>query len=812
MTLIYEGLRHKEIQGPLTIPLTIVAKFVARAEVMEHHLEFALACHTDKEDTRRFLTAIEDAIAIIRRKKDVFPALGIVESTWRQSSEAVLDTCREAWELYTYLVFLDVKGDRALIEQVVHQLRKLVHCSYRGLLSALSRTQSWAEDALHEFGARGCSALLERRHTQALFEWQTTWRQRTEALCSKKTDSVPKAICGVTHGTEFWDHYFKSLFKIAWPDFAEAFAVFYLNGRCPVDIRAQLRTMVDPKSRNQVSRAVWQRVAQGTMIWDLVGNLTAEVQSQMMSRIYRAEPLAREKRARAVETPSVGRQSSVPVPPENPRQPSSSSTSTMAVGSCTAVPGKSLHHLIAVLTETGSSDTVTPLDGSKQPPPAGSQEKLSWDDYASSNFKEDLPWCCKPCAEQEGESMREAAIRMVNSEMAYTRQALVLRIVRGDLGHDKPLLDVPGGPCVQCPTKKRGSHSDTLLPSIVITANGTRFPGTTRFGRTTSQSVLLPDQCMNEAIASRSHFNIVYDEQLHRYLLMDTGSKSGTFMKIGERVSLSCGDWIRAGDVEFIIRYCGGGGHCKKRHDHYRLHSLRVSREHLVRRSVFHMGTGTGQGEDADEDEVESLPNELMLLLSGMRQAKWTSDCQQGRMLDAGLPDQGSTAERILVPEHEGQDTSMEKNSTVKERRQRCLATQVPVAPLELEFMTGPRRGERLVIYEKVATIGRGESSSIQVNDPQVSNISRIHCILDYVGDRWHIRDNDSTNGTWRRLSCVLQPSVLSPLSRGASFLAGTHEFQVEEAELPCAWTPSLTSEVLQECCGQEANRHRRRV
>merc|ERR1719410_1729568 len=44
MTLIYEGLRHKDIQGPLTGPLTTVAKFVAGAEVPEHHLEFALAC------------------------------------------------------------------------------------------------------------------------------------------------------------------------------------------------------------------------------------------------------------------------------------------------------------------------------------------------------------------------------------------------------------------------------------------------------------------------------------------------------------------------------------------------------------------------------------------------------------------------------------------------------------------------------------------------------------------------------------------------------------------------------------------------
>jgi len=824
MTLIYEGFRDNEIQGLLTGPVATVANFVAGAEIPEHHLEFALTCHTNKEITRKFFTAVEDAFVVMRRKKAAFPTHSDIESTWHQNSEAFLDTCREAWELHTYLVFLDVKGDRTLIEQVVHQLRRLLHCTYRGLLSALSRTQSWAEDALREFGARGCRALLERRHTQALVEWHTAWRRRTEELCSKRTDDakhrsskhgLPKRIGAVTHGTEFWDLYFKNLFKISWPDFAEAFAVYYFNGHCPVDIRAQLRTTVDPKSRNQVSRTVWQRVAQGTKIWDLVANLTAEVHSQMMSRIYRAEPLERDERACAVKAPSAARQSSLPVPPEYPGQPSS--TLTMAAGSRTAVQGKSLHLLIAVLTKTGSSDTVTPLDR-KQQPPTGSQEKLLWDDYASRNFKEDRPWCCKPpeatCAEQEGELLWEVAIRMVNSELVYTRQALVLRIASGDLGQNKPILDLPGGPDMQCPSKKCRGQGDALLPSIVITANGNRFPGTAKFGRNTSQSVLPPDQCMNEAIASRSHFNIVYDQQLHRYMLMDAGSNWGTFMKIGERVPLDCGDWLRAGDAEFVIRYCGGSGHCKKRHDHYRLHSLRVSREHVVERSSFHMGIGSGQGEEGDEDEAEGMPNEMMLLLSGMRQAAWTlraaNDCQQGRMPDAGLPDERSGAEEISAPEHEGQDTSTEENAAVKDRRQRCLPTQVPVAPLELEFITGPRVGERLVIYDRVATIGRGEGSSIQVRDPQVSNISRIHCILDYAGDRWHIRDNDSTNGTWRRLSCVFEPSVLNPLTRGVSFLAGTHEFQVEEAELPCAWTPSLTSEVLQECCTQEASRRKR--
>ena len=31
--------------------------------------------------------------------------------------------------------------------------------------------------------------------------------------------------------------------------------------------------------------------------------------------------------------------------------------------------------------------------------------------------------------------------------------------------------------------------------------------------------------------------------------------------------------------------------------------------------------------------------------------------------------------------------------------------------------------------------------------------------LLRFFGNRWQMRDNSSTNGTWRRLSCVLEPS-----------------------------------------------------
>merc|ERR1712039_960018 len=95
------------------------------------------------------------------------------------------------------------------------------------------------------------------------------------------------------------------------------------------------------------------------------------------------------------------------------------------------------------------------------------------------------------------------------------------------------------------------------------------------------------------------------------------------------------------------------------------------------------------------------------------------------------------------------------------------------------------------VLCERVCTLGRGEGNTIQVSDSQLASVSRVHCIFEYTGDRWHMRDNGSTNGTWRRLSCVLEPSAPIPLYDGLSIQAGVHEFLVEEAEMKHWWIPS---------------------
>jgi pSer/pThr/pTyr-binding forkhead associated (FHA) protein len=111
--------------------------------------------------------------------------------------------------------------------------------------------------------------------------------------------------------------------------------------------------------------------------------------------------------------------------------------------------------------------------------------------------------------------------------------------------------------------------------------------------------------------------------------------------------------------------------------------------------------------------------------------------------------------------------------------------------------------GEKVVLWDRLCTLGRGEQNTIQVSDANIANVSRVHCIFEYVGRRWRIRDNKSTNGTWRRLSCILQPSTAVPLVGGETILAGTHEIKVEEVKARSGQRclPSVASTILDQMC-----------
>mmetsp|Transcript_21655 Transcript_21655/g.40168 ORF Transcript_21655/g.40168 Transcript_21655/m.40168 type:complete len:1046 (+) Transcript_21655:40-3177(+) len=909
--------------------LAAAAEFLAASETPARHLEFALNAHKEQAATQRFIKDLEE----------VTPSESL--DAWRQDSQDFVNRCQEVWELHAYFVFLDVKGDRVLFEQTAHQLCRALECSMRSFVSCLAHTRPWVEDALLALSRRELCPLLERLHANALRQWRAAWQERIQ--------QVPEKLSFLDEAhqeSRFWDTYFTHVFKIAWPDFVEALESFYILGRCPVDIVRRLRLRVDPLKNHQVSRSTWREILENYgRIWEVIDALLEEVLQGIGEHIYRAEPLRSLRRSPSeanasfeVRQESSGSASAGDLQTSATADPSSSTASPGSQPSM-APPIREAPSQwsrpkawfpFAHSADDGEISIPTPHDlrlrqgtapDNSDNSAADKQQTVAWDDFVTRLCEiRDRPWWAaapgKAANREENgdagqplteEPLRVAALRAVASNVAHTHRALIFRVVSGDLQQNKPIIELPKPQESTASTAKDENYesaSPPLMPALVVTANGTHFSGVTKFGRSSSRRTLLPDFPMTELIASRSHFNVVYEQETDRYFLMDAGSKWGTFVKIGSSVTLSCGDWIRVGGVEFIIRYCGGGCGCRKRHAHYRLHSLRLLREHQERcgssgsamqescssrqqalppstmpeaeaqsplkeassaRDLLEVGAATmqrnhqsmpslsegygspgrrrprshrgfpggidtGASEEVgtfsrassssvgpqegfrdadrdsseDEDRSATLQDELLLLLSSRRPRGWTASsarlCQQGALRSAGNP-----LRPAWPPPGQGggmfSASSAEETDRLKPPPQ---STPVPISPLELDFISGPRMGEKIVLCDRVCTLGRGEGNTIQVNDSQLASVSRLHCIFECSGNRWHMRDNGSTNGTWRRLSCILEPSEPIPLHSGVSIQAGVHEFLVEEAEMRRWWVPSTAFASFEELCEQE--------
>jgi pSer/pThr/pTyr-binding forkhead associated (FHA) protein len=318
---------------------------------------------------------------------------------------------------------------------------------------------------------------------------------------------------------------------------------------------------------------------------------------------------------------------------------------------------------------------------------------------------------------------------------------------------------------------------------VVVFANGTSFNGVTRFGRENTMGLHGPDYVMGEQIASRSHFHVVFDQKTDSFSVMDAGSKWGTYVKLqGERV-LSCGDWLRVGNAEFIIRYCGGTCQKSKGHRHYKLHAAKVMQDvkkarqmhsfsdgSIQARQMHSSSDGSIQEQQLQDDDAVSDEDDPTFVLGPRRRTPWTPACTRHSMQ--------------TISQNAGLETSG------------CLdgqqALSWPLAPLELDFISGGRMGEKLILNSRVATLGRSEDCTIPVNDTTFANVSRTHCVFEFKNGRWTIRDNNSTNGTWRRTSCILQPSRPEVLQVGGRVFAGLHELSVqEEASMTHWWAPS---------------------
>jgi two-component system response regulator GlrR len=87
--------------------------------------------------------------------------------------------------------------------------------------------------------------------------------------------------------------------------------------------------------------------------------------------------------------------------------------------------------------------------------------------------------------------------------------------------------------------------------------------------------------------------------------------------------------------------------------------------------------------------------------------------------------------------------TTNERGETeVNESAEARPANGIP----RLTAVSGPGAGRALAMTNALATVGRHSTNDLVVNDPRVSGV---HLELFRVGDRIHIRDAGSTNGTW---------------------------------------------------------------
>jgi len=786
LTAIEEALCGTSAPFPVVAAMEAFAEFLRPSLDPAARVTFPIAA---RDKAAQFMDEVGGVLEILAEMEENGESSAIMRSTlpqWHQLARSFIEQCEELWELYVYLVFLDVKGDRVLVEQTIGQLCSLLDCSAQSLTFFLASTRPWAEMVFKGLASRSYEEILKSMHKRSLQQWHLSHAHKMKA----QSESDNNLISG------FWERCFNRTCKVAWSDFLDAFHVFcgWGQGACPTDVDNELHKMIDPSCGHCVTRWAWSCLLEKhpnpetTLIQAALEGIFEDISAS----IYRSDG----------DLPSLEDMQSAQRPNNTLATMSSASPST----SKEHKEHKSEHRhrksqkdKAAPLTAGSQSIMAAPIE----PPAAGSdpsncvtppdrhnkssarstsgsdQKKCTWDEYLANLAArpDQHAWWCTS-GEQPNNSLRIDALRAVKSNLLLTNQALALHIVSGDLANQKPILQVQRFERVAA----NGKGGADGLPTIVVLANSGRTNGVTTFGRGANHGISQPDHAMADPIASRLHFSITFDEAKQRYCLSDSGSKWGTFMHIDKPHTLKCGDWIRAGVAEFVVRFCGGSCSSHKRHAQHRVRSLRLSREYgrgvaAAKMAKDVLSEVSAQPGSSQGSRSGQLQDELALLLSSRPLRGWTST--SARLAQ----DLASLSPRPV--------DDQEVSSNLKE-----FETLVPTTPLELEFVSGPRMGEKVTLWDRLSTLGRADSNTVQISDIQVQNVSRVHCIFQYVNNRWQIQDNKSTNGTWRRLSCTLEPSVPLPLEGGEVFLAANHEFAV--APLPAGnCPPSVTSVAL---------------
>src|SRR5215472_17445061 len=103
-----------------------------------------------------------------------------------------------------------------------------------------------------------------------------------------------------------------------------------------------------------------------------------------------------------------------------------------------------------------------------------------------------------------------------------------------------------------------------------------------------------------------------------------------------------------------------------------------------------------------------------------------------------------------------------------------------------LTAMSGPAAGRAFAMASSLATVGRHKTNDLVLDDPRVSGV---HLELHRVGERVHVRDAGSTNGTWIGQHRVTEIA----LAAGGELLVGATllRLDIDEDATTAAISPS---------------------
>jgi hypothetical protein len=161
-SLILELLNGQATPAAAEQPLRRASAFLVGSNRPERLMEIALTVNSNREGMQSFASSLRAALTALCHAKgirDTAPMMKAALAQCHRDIEGLAELGQEIWELHAYFVFLDVKGDRALLETAAAQLCGALRCTAKDLTLSLVRTGRQVEETLSMLAAQACSEI-----------------------------------------------------------------------------------------------------------------------------------------------------------------------------------------------------------------------------------------------------------------------------------------------------------------------------------------------------------------------------------------------------------------------------------------------------------------------------------------------------------------------------------------------------------------------------------------------------------------------------------------------------------------------------